>query len=60
MDPISISILVGVALFQILSFGLQFSKTIRRSSCMGSNVEFRSSESIKNLDIKMPEAPGKK
>ena len=50
MEPVTIGLLVVICLMQVFSFITNITKTIKKSSCMGSNVEFRSSDSIRNLE----------
>ena len=55
MEPITIGILVSVGIFQLLSFLLQTTKMVKKSTCMGgSSVEFRSSKSITDMNIGLP------
>ena len=55
-----IGLLVGISLMQVFTFITNITKTVKKSSCGNSSVEFRSSESIKNLEgtLGQPAIPG--
>jgi hypothetical protein len=57
MEPVTIGILISVGIFQLLSFGLQMTKMVKKSTCMGSSVEFRSGKSINEMNIGMGQSP---